>query len=272
MAFEDHMQRNRFELKYRIDERRARGVRDFIRSYMVRDRYARRELGGSYPIYSVYLDSPGLALYEATFHGLKNRFKLRARYYDDNPNSPVFFEVKRRVNDVILKERAPVRRPSVKRLLAGSPADPQDLYNPADPDALHALSHFCHLRDSLNATGRKIVAYTREAWNAPDNDDLRLTFDRRIAGAWYDPSLPVHEALRVERRWVYPPIEYGEVVLELKFTGRYPLWMRELAASFDLYRTNMAKYVACVESMGPRSAGLMRDRRPDPLRKAEALV
>src|SRR5689334_18934733 len=133
------MQRNRFELKYRIDERRARGVRDFIRSYMVRDRYARPEIGGCYPIYSVYLDSPGLALYSATLHGLKNRFKLRARYYDDRPQSPVFFEIKRRVNDVILKERAPIRRASVKRLLAGSPPDAADLYDQGDPDALHAL-------------------------------------------------------------------------------------------------------------------------------------
>ena len=90
MPFEDHMQRNRFELKYRIDERRARQVRDFIRSYMVRDRYARPEIGGCYPIYSVYLDNNALDLFNATVCGHKNRFKLRARYYDDKPTSPLF--------------------------------------------------------------------------------------------------------------------------------------------------------------------------------------
>lgn len=266
------MQRNRFELKYRIDERRARQVRDFIRSYMVRDRYARPQFGGCYPIYSIYLDNNSLDLYNATLCGHKNRFKLRARYYDDNATGPVFFEIKRRVTDVILKERAPVKRAAVKRLLAGGPPEPDDLFDPNDPEAFHALIHFCHLRHSVNAGGRSIVAYTREAWDAPHDDGVRVTFDRKLAGAWFDPSLPIDQALRVDRHWVYPPIEDGGVVLELKFTGRYPVWMRELVSSFDLYRTCMAKYVSCVEAMGPRAPGLFRGRRNDPLRRIETLV
>lgn len=266
------MQRSRYELKYRIDERRARGVRDFIRGHLVRDSYARPQLGGSYPIYSIYLDSPSLHLFNATVSGHKNRFKLRARYYDPDPNSPVFFEIKRRVNDVILKERAAVKRGSVSRLLVGGPPAARDLHEAGDPRALHALSQFCHLRDVVNAGGRTIVGYTREAWNAPGDDDVRVTFDRKLAGSWFDPLLPIDQALRVDRAWTYPPVEDGGVVLELKFTGRYPLWMRELVASFDLYRTCMAKYVACVEAMGPRGHGLFRGRRRDPLRRIETLV
>ena len=272
MAFEDHMQRNRFELKYRIDERCARGVRDFIRGYMVRDRFSRPQIGWCYPIYSIYLDSPGLELFNATLSGLKNRFKLRCRYYDQRPTSPVFFEVKRRVNDVILKERAPVKRAAVKRLLAGGPPEREDLHDPNDPDAYHALTHFCHLRHSVNAGGRTIVGYTREAWNAPHNDDLRITFDRLVAGSWFDGTLPIDEALRDDRRWVYPPIENGQAILELKFTGRYPLWMRELVACFDLYRMPMAKYVTCVQAMGPRSAGMWRERRGNRPAPLETLV
>src|SRR5437762_3062921 len=99
MSFTDHMQRNRFELKYIIDERCARRVRDFIRAYVIHDRFARPEFSWAYPIYSVYLDGPSLPLYNATVCGHKNRFKLRARYYDANPKHPVFFETKRRVND-----------------------------------------------------------------------------------------------------------------------------------------------------------------------------
>src|SRR6185437_15639980 len=90
MPFNDHMQRNRFELKYLIDERCARGVRDFIRSHLVHDRFARTELGWAYPIYSIYVDGPSLDCFNATLCGHKNRFKLRARYYDDKPDSPVF--------------------------------------------------------------------------------------------------------------------------------------------------------------------------------------
>lgn len=261
MSFVDHMQRNRFELKYIIDERRARGVRDFIRTYLVRDRFARPELEWAYPIYSVYLDSPSLDLYNATLCGHKNRFKLRARYYDDDPASPVFFEIKRRVNDVILKDRAAVRRSSAMRLLRGGAPARDDLLDPGDREAYGAVWEFCRLAAALGATGRTIVAYTREAWNARENDDVRVTFDRKVAGSWYDDALPVGEALRVDRPWVFPPVDNGVgVVLELKFTGCYPRWMEELVASFDLYRTCMAKYVSCVMEMGPRGGGIRRER------------
>jgi SPX domain protein involved in polyphosphate accumulation len=223
-------------------------------------------LAYAYPIYSVYVDGPSLDLFNATVSGHKNRFKLRARYYDDKPTSPVFFEIKRRVNDIILKERAPVRRQAVKRLLAGGPPDRSDLCDANDVESFAALQEFCRLQRTINGVGRTIVAYTREAWNAPDNDDIRVTFDRKIAGAWFDDALPIEEALRVNRAWVYPPIQYGEVVLELKFTGRYPLWMEDLCKCFDLYRACMAKYVNCVMSLGPQAHGRYRDRRLPPER------
>ena len=268
MPFTDHMQRNRYELKYLIDERCARRVRDFIRAHLTRDRFAQAALGGAYPIYSIYLDSPDLAIFNSTLHGHKNRFKLRARYYDHRPDSPVFFEIKRRVNDVILKERAAVRRPALKRLLASAPPAHEDLIDPADQEAFSSLHHFCHLQHLVQAGGRVIVAYLREAWNAADNDDLRITFDRAIRGAWFDDAQPIDRALHVadERQWIHPPLDHGEVVLELKFTGTYPRWMQELVSACDLYRVCMAKYVNCVLAMGPRSAGLWRDRRPTPSR------
>ena len=60
--------------------------------------------GNSYRICSLYIDSPQLFLYNQTVLGEKNRFKLRIRFYDDDPAHPAFLEIKRRVTDVILKE------------------------------------------------------------------------------------------------------------------------------------------------------------------------
>lgn len=259
MAFVDHMQRNRFEFKYLLDERCARGVRDFARPYLVHDRYARPELAYAYPIYSLYLDSPGLTIFNTTMGGHRNRFKLRIRYYNDKPTSPVFYEIKRRVNDVILKERAAAKRSSVERLLSGRQPERSDLLDESDTKSFSALTRFCQLQQIVRADGRAIVAYEREAWNAPDNDHVRLTFDRAVRGAWYKNTLRL-----ADKRWVYPPLPSGEVVLELKFTGRFPLWMRDLVQQFDLYRVCMAKYVGCVMSMGPRGP-VMTPNRVDAL-------
>ena len=98
MRFRDNLQSNRFEFKYIVSEPCAAAVRDFVRSYLEPDPYADPEQGNSYQLSSLYLDTPDLSLYRQTVTGQKNRFKLRIRFYDDNPGSPTLLELKRRVN------------------------------------------------------------------------------------------------------------------------------------------------------------------------------
>jgi hypothetical protein len=238
MAFDHQLQRSRYELKYIIDPEKAWAIRDFARCYLQRDEHAIPALGHAYPIYSVYLDSPAWTLYNSTVQGQKNRYKLRIRYYNDNPKSPVFFELKRRVHDVILKDRACVKRASVYELLRGRCPNRDDLVNPDDMDQYSALRQFMDLGRDINAAGKTIVYYEREAWVTPTDDNVRLTFDRNLAGTrWDGRFIPPKEG------WHHPRLP--GVILELKFDNRFPLWMRELVRTFDLYRTSFAKYIVC---------------------------
>jgi len=238
-----HHQTCRYELKYIIDERWSRGVTDFVRGHLCRDEYARPAMHYSYPIYSVYLDDPRMSLYGATVQGQKNRYKLRIRYYDHNPQSPVYFEIKRRVGDVIIKERAAVLRSSMPRLLAGHGPRPADLIDPSDTGALATACRFCELKNAIHATPRMIIYYEREAWISPALDEIRVTFDREAAAAYYDGCL-------YPTRWMNPKVP--GIILELKFDNRFPLWMQELVRNWDLYRTTMAKYVHCIDNV-PRA-------------------
>ena len=231
-------QDNRFEYKYIIEESRARAACDFARGYLEPDRHADPSRHNSYEVHSLYLDSPGHDLCRATMHGHKNRFKLRIRFYDEAPDHPVFFEVKRRVNDVILKQRAAVRRASVLPLLAGHAPAISDLVPGAEGD-FGALAGFCRLRGAIGAEGRAFVSYLREAYATPD-ERVRVTFDRLIRGAPYRGAFQ----LPPDREWTYPPV--AGVVLELKFTDRFPVWMREMVRALNLWRGPMAKYVSCV--------------------------
>jgi len=237
------MQQNRFEYKYIIDEPRARAVRDFARQYLAPDEYADPLQNNSYAVHSLYLDSPGGDLSLATLHGHKNRFKLRIRFYDEVAEHPAFFEVKRRVSDVILKQRAAVMRSSVPTLLAGHAPTRRDLFAPED-GALGALHNFCRLKTALEADGRAFISYQREAYASPDGH-IRVTFDRQIRGAKYRGLFQ----LPPQPEWAYPMIDGA--VLELKFTDRFPVWMREMVRAMDLWRGNMAKYVTC--TTGPVS-------------------
>jgi hypothetical protein len=68
-------------------------MRPFIQGYIEVDEYSACQPCLSYPTLSLYLDSDNLDTYWWTINGNKNRYKLRLRYYDEQPGSPVFFEI-----------------------------------------------------------------------------------------------------------------------------------------------------------------------------------
>lgn len=233
------MQQSRYELKYIIPEEQAIRVRDFVMNYLDPDEHTNPNEGFGYSVHSLYLDSPDLKLCRATITGDKNRYKLRIRFYDDQPDSPVFFEIKRRMNDVILKQRAGVWKSSVPNLLAGDWPKRSDLIK-GDEKNYKALYNFCDLRDSIRAQPAAYTSYLREAYEPPDSNLYRVTFDRRIMAGGYNGTLSVADL----EKWARPQVD--GVVLELKFTDRFPKWMHDCVQIFNLRRTTMPKYVECV--------------------------
>ena len=238
----DRMQQQRFELKYLIPEATAILVRDFVRSYLEMDEFSVGRPNYSYPVHSLYLDSDDLKLYWRTINGDKNRFKLRLRYYSLNPDSPVFFEIKRRMNNCILKQRGGVRHEAVGSLLKGHLPQPDFLVSKA-PNHLVAVQRFSHLMGELHAKPKVHIAYEREAY-VSDNDEVRVTLDRNVcAEPNLTPSIKI-EMNNPARSFV------GDVILELKFTNRFPDWFRELVRSFHVMQCGAAKYVESVQGIG----------------------
>jgi SPX domain protein involved in polyphosphate accumulation len=237
------MQQQRYELKYRVSERTAVAVREFVRGYLVPDEFAALSADASYMVHSLYLDSPQLWLYRSTVNGDKNRFKLRLRFYDESADSPVFFEIKRRLDNCIMKQRAAVRRAAVPALLAGTWPSLCDLWRP-EARPLAALQEFSRLMQRVRATPRSHVVYRREAWMSPRDTSARVTFDREVRCA---------PELRPQLRAAVPgavQVFAQQVILELKFTARMPRWAAELVQCFGLVQSGAAKYVEGVTALG----------------------
>jgi hypothetical protein len=240
----DRMQQQRFELKYLISEETAIRVRDFVRSYLEMDEYGVGRPNYSYPVHSLYLDSDDLQLYWRTINGDKNRFKLRLRYYSTHPDTPVFFEIKRRMNNCILKQRGAVRQDSVDWLLTGHLPQADHLVSKS-PNQLVALQRFSHYMCHLHARPKVHVAYQREAY-VSDNDEVRVTLDRDVTA---EPNLTSTIKTKMER----PMRSFsGHIILELKFTNRYPDWFRELVRVFHVMQCGAAKYVESIQGIGSR--------------------
>lgn len=235
-------QHQRFELKYLVTEERALAIRRFVSCHLKPDDFAAARPDYSYPVHSLYLDSPDLMTYQAVQSGEKNRFKLRLRHYTAEDTS-IHFEIKRRTNEIISKLRATVHRASVQPLLAGRPPQLADLVKP-DGKQLASLQEFCRLMHKLRATPRSHVAYQREAWMSPIGNSLRITFDRRVQ---CEPEF----GTALNGKFAQPVSVFdGKVVFELKFTDRLPSWCAEMIRLYNLVRGGAPKYAQGVLLLG----------------------
>ena len=97
----------RHELKYYIPERFYPRIVSLIEPYMELDPFAQRQETKSYLVRSLYLDTFDRRFYHEKLAGLHTRKKLRIRGYNDN-TSEVFLEIKRRYDNIIVKQRAQI--------------------------------------------------------------------------------------------------------------------------------------------------------------------
>ncbi len=237
----DRMQAQRFERKYFITEQQVLAVREYVSGYLELDEFSRDQPTHSYPVHSIYLDSDQLTTYWATVHCEKKRFKLRVRYYNDE--SPLFFEIKRRENECILKQRGAVHREAGELLLAGQLPAPEHLLS-GKPQHLAALQRFCYLMQRLRARPMVHVGYLREAWVSSQGNSVRITIDHQVRGE------PRHEA-RFTTQMEKPVYPFGkQTVLEIKFTDRFPDWIRDMVRHLNLTQTGAPKYCGSVMDAG----------------------
>jgi len=225
----------RYEMKYVISESKAAAIARFIEPYLELDRYCKFQPKGAYPIISLYLDSDNLQLCRQSLRGHLKRFKLRVRSYSDDSDYPRFFEVKRRANTVIIKSRARVMHHNVAALLSGQYVPPLQNYK----TEVDALKQFQLYMKSISAKPKVLIRYMRRAYEGNMENRVRVTFDRQLA---YKVSGDPEVLFNGRGGWQHNPITLRGVILEIKFTGRYPAWLGRMTQYFDLRQRSMSKY------------------------------
>ena len=232
---QDRMQRQRFEFKYLVSEATALDLRALISSHLALDEASVEQPNYSYRVSSLYLDSEELYTFWDWVNANRNRFKLRLRFYDAGPETPVFLEIKRRVCGCILKQRCGLRKSAASTVLVGQ-VPPRSSLASSDPKQLVALETFLNLASVLQARPKALVTYLREAYVDPENENVRLTLDRQVRIALC-PEVAFNLSLQP---YVQP---FGDrVILELKFNNRFPSWFNDMVQQFGLTRGAAAKY------------------------------
>jgi hypothetical protein len=233
----DRTLHSRFECKYVVDPLLIPEIRRYIEPFAESDRFAALHEDRRYPICSLYLDTEDLRLYMQTVGGEKNRFKLRVRSYSDDPATPVFFEVKKKVDRVVHKVRGRLDRKQAKAFLTkGSAGLSREA---GKPDA--ELSEFENYVSLIAAKPALRVKYIREPYESKGGDPVRITFDSQLQHAitlddklWHDQG-----------RWNTTPLE--GTIIEIKFTGLFPPWVNDVVQRFGLKQQPVPKYIMCMD-------------------------
>jgi hypothetical protein len=230
----------RFELKYWVTEPLAQRVLEFALPYLKRDAHATtREAQRNT---TLYLDTRGFRFCDSHLNLSPDRSKLRVRAYGRPYSKLAFFEVKRKVKTITMKERFALPIAEVENVLARRPLGCE-----VSPAAQRTLGDFLLQMCLHRAEPKLFVACFREAFESRiPGEDVRLTIDRELVyqhsqGFGFTPN---------ERRWVdlhegndsRTSFGYRRAILELKFNGTPPRWMVELVRHFNLQREAFSKY------------------------------
>ncbi len=229
----------RYEHKYLITPEQESIILDFVTAFCRPDRFG---VDGAYNVYSLYFDTWDWLTAAQALEGLRNRFKLRMRTYEPDPESPIWVEDKGRVGLSIVKQRARVTRRHA-RAVARSDAPPSAGLS---DDAAPIYGQFRDRVDQLAMQPRLWVRYERHAFGSVFGDNARLTFDRHLA---IQAPHPDHPLQLDDSAWQHVPLE-RPTILELKFNGGYPQWMERLVRALGLERLSVSKYVRGAVSLG----------------------
>jgi len=228
----------RYEMKYVISQAKALAIEKFVKLYLKMDHYSKLRDTGFYPVASLYLDSVDLSLCRESLEGHKNRFKLRVRSYDNIDDSYCFFEIKRRVNTIIMKSRARVEKNDAGSLLCNRYIHPSKGYMTDE----NTLRQFQLYMAGIGARPAVHIRYLRKAYEGDSDNRVRITFDHQL----FYRTADNHELMLDGPGWQRHSLE--GVILEIKFTGRYPYWLKQMAEYFCLNQRSMSKYASSIKT------------------------
>ncbi|MBN1335977.1 MAG: polyphosphate polymerase domain-containing protein [Deltaproteobacteria bacterium] len=259
----------RYELKYALPLAMHDAVLDLAGPSLERDPFS-MDLGGGirgYEVHSLYLDTPRLDDFYERLAEVRVRNRCRVRTYGPRHerSQPVFLENKRKLENWVIKAR--VRVPWNAETWCAS-LEPEPWVEASR--TLTGRSRFLARQfGDLTGQGRRVpvsvVHYEREIFMAPDPDGrkVRLTLDRHVRATTralrpvglYDPP----DADLIPPDWM---------VMELKFSGTEPAWMRRIVRTLGLRAVPVSKFGLSVAwGVAGRRPHEVRTLMPRPIRR-----
>lgn len=204
---------------------------------------------GTYPITSLYYDTPTYKAYWDKLDGHRSRRKVRVRVYGDTAittETPAFLEIKQRINKLMRKRR--VALPYGEAIDFAAFEAMAAAHGAANNSSGQALLHEAYyLYRTLQLRPACVVTYDRMAFEGDAHaPDLRITIDTNLRGRIHDLSLltsNVPNSSTTNRQVLGP--EYA--VLEVKANHNVPRWVAQMTARHRCTFYRVSKYCLVLE-------------------------
>lgn len=219
------MKRKRHELKYMVSKFDYLVLVRRLERVLKRDRNSK---GNSYSITSLYFDDYKNEAYNQKINGEAFRHKYRIRYYNDDL-SFVKLEKKSKIIQMTMKVSELLTVDEVEKIYKGD----TDFLLAKDGVLYHDF--YRQLKHNL-LQPKVIVKYEREAFIHPIGN-LRITFDKNVKTANFQTMI-LEEDIHFNSA-----IECDQVIVEVKFNGILPDYIRCLIQLSNVMQASSSKYV-----------------------------
>lgn len=223
----------RYEKKYLITLEQLQNLKKYFDKYLVADDYAQSTIS------NLYFDTDNFYMIRSSKDKAEYKEKLRMRSYDKNPNddSKVFLEIKKKFEKVIYKRRISTSLKKGNEYLL----DRQDVLEKSQ--IKNGIDWI--FKTNKNLKPMMYIYYDRYSYKGIEDGDLRITIDSNIKYRNYDLDI---------KKGIYGNniIDNNLVIMEIKVSGAYPLWLSEALNKYQMYPRPFSKYGTAYQKLKER--------------------
>lgn len=182
-----------------------------------------------YQIHSLYFDDLDYNAYRDKVDGIRDRSKLRLRYYNDNEDY-IVFENKEKVGSLTRKTSMRISKATALAMIQGK----TDL-----PEKGELIDLYKALVSSSKLQPRVLVDYHRTPFTL-DLQNVRITLDEGVK------TLPFQSDLFDRSRPMIPVLDHGTAILEVKYDEFLPPYLAMILEDVPMTRIAISKFVRCL--------------------------
>jgi len=232
----------RYELKYLINRAEYKDILRSFKKYMNYDKYSDLRMDKTYDVTSTYYEGTSKYCYYEKVDGIEYRKKFRLRdYYEKTKGKDlkrtVYFEIKRKHNNIIIKDRFPVEYALWQQFIENDDFT-MDIFN---NESKKILEEFLVHKWTRVLKPLVKIHYKRTALTSEYHENLRVTFDKEVE------CIKIDHNDQFSDEDVYEPIDFNLYVMEIKFTGMLPHYIHDVLQRHELTRDSVSKYCLGLE-------------------------